>query len=76
VVYNTSSSSEISGIITLARMYDDLWNCSYTLANTGTNTVIFGGGNKFLSDDLTTIKIVGSTVSNFTSGNVRVMYML
>ncbi len=75
IVYNTSTTSEITGIVTLARMYGDLWDCSYTLADTANGTAIVGGGSKTLSATLDRVQVLRQGTGNFTSGNVRVMYL-
>jgi len=75
VIYNNSATSEITGIVTLARMYGDLWDCSYTLADTANGTAIVGGGSKTLSATLDRVQVLRQGTGNFTSGNVRVMYL-
>jgi hypothetical protein len=72
----TSTSAEYTGIVTISRMYGDVWDCSYCIVNTGTSPAAYvGGGSKVLSANLTAIKIKLSGDSTFTSGNVRLLYL-
>lgn len=74
VIYNTSATSEITGTVTISRMYGDLWDCSYSLVDTVGKKVIVGGGYKTLSGTLTQVQVIRQGTGNFTSGNVRMTY--
>lgn len=74
-IANSSATSEITGTVTISRMYGDLWYCSYTLTDTVNLRSIVGGGYKFLSGNLDRIQIIRQGTGNFTQGNVRVTYL-
>lgn len=74
-IYFGSSSSKVSGTITLAgQSTNNDWSCSYLMADSGSPRTISGGGNAALGSALTKLKIIFNSTANFTAGNIRVVY--
>lgn len=76
VIRNSSTTAEVTGILTISRIYGDTWDCSYSLYDVQSSQprLIAGGGYKALSGNLTAVKVLLSNGGNITSGNVRLMY--
>ena len=76
---NSSGATEISGTITLQRVYSTAWVCSYSLVDTssGAKRYLSGGGYNFVTD-LSQVQITPSTGSfdATAGGNARVFYQI
>jgi hypothetical protein len=75
VVRSNSATAELSGVITIARIFGDTWDCSYSVVDTAGNRSIVGGGFVALSGNLDRVRIAQTATGTFDGGNARIMYL-
>jgi hypothetical protein len=76
IVKSGSTSADITGTVTLSNITGNLWDCSYSLVDTGQNRSIVGGGFRTVSGGaLQRVRITTSGGATFDNGDIRVMYL-
>lgn len=75
LVKSGSTSADITGTITLSNVTGNLWDCSYSLADTGQSRSIVGGGFTTIAGALQRVRITTSGGATFDNGDIRVMYL-
>jgi hypothetical protein len=75
LVKSGSTSADITGTITLSNITGNLWDCSYSLADTGQSRSIVGGGFTTIAGALQRVRITTSGGATFDNGDIRVMYL-
>lgn len=74
IISSGSTSSIISGTVTISKTLSNSWVCSYSLIDTGQSNGIVGGGFKTTSSAVTRIRISPGGTNLFSAGIIRVTY--
>jgi len=72
VIRNNVEASETTGTMTLTRMSGNKWISNHTM-HTVTN-IIWGAGDKTLSDELTQVRLTRTGSNTFDNGNVTISF--